>query len=137
MKLEEKLYKQMLLRGLNQQRLATQSRVSDSEISRLLNAQAKRPGLYSVLRLARVLGVSLDYLADDSLEADPHQGGDDLSPDEREALDRIRAIGPRQALMLLDAAKILGPEMALRRLYGLDGRGESAPRPGPGTTEPA
>ena len=86
MKLEEKLATQMARRGLNGQKLARTSKVSDSEISRIL-AGKSRPGLENAFRLARAVGVSLDYLADDALETDPLEHKDPLSPDERELLD--------------------------------------------------
>lgn len=124
MKLEEKLYKQMLLRGLNQQRLAQLSGVSDSEISRLLNGQSRRPGLHSLHRIAKVLAVSLEFLADDALVSDPRGSVEAQPREEREVLERARSIGLRQTLMLLDTARVLGFELAIRRLVG------AAPRPG-------
>lgn len=133
MKLEEKIYRLMLLRGLNQQKLSQLAQVSDSEISRLLNGQSKRPGLNSVFRLARALEVSVDFLADDELEADPHQQGDPLSRDERDVLDRARSLGLRNALMVLDASKILGFETAIRRLYASMGSADRDPT-GPSDT---
>lgn len=125
MKLEEKIYKQMLLRGLNQQRLAQMSGVSDSEVSRLLNGQSRRPGLHSLHRISKVLGVSLEFLADDALEADPKGAAESLSREEREILDRARSLGPRGALQVLDTARVLGFELAIRRLLGVGSRGTS------------
>ena len=61
---------EMARQGLNGQKLAQRSKVSDSEISRIL-AGKSRPGLENAFRLARAVGVSLDYLADDALEIDP------------------------------------------------------------------
>ncbi len=118
MKLEEKLYKQMLLRGLNQQRLAQLSGVSDSEISRLLNGQSRRPGLHSLHRIAKVLSVSLEYLADDALEADPRGLAESSTREERDLVERGRSLGLRQALLILDTARVLGFELAIRRLVG-------------------
>ena len=68
--LQKKLLGQMVRRGLNGQKLAKISKVSDSEISRIL-AGKSRPGLENAFRLAKAVGVSLDYLADDTLENDP------------------------------------------------------------------
>ena len=70
MTLEQKLHSRMVGLGLNGQRLARKSEVSDSEISRIL-AGKSRPGLENAFRLAKAVGVSLDYLADDTLETDP------------------------------------------------------------------
>src|ERR1700722_20603310 len=78
MKLDEKLHKQMLLKGLNGQKLARLSQVSDSEISRIL-AGKSLPGLENAYKLARAVGISLDYLADDTLDADPAKAADSTS----------------------------------------------------------
>ncbi|WP_158633709.1 helix-turn-helix domain-containing protein [Tautonia sociabilis] len=123
-RIDEKIYRRMVQLGLSQQALSQKSGVSDSEISRLLNGQSKRPGLHNILRLARALEVSLDYLADDELATDPRTGVDPLSGDERHLLDRARQIGLREVEMILDATRVLGFDMAIRRLYGLDGRAE-------------
>lgn len=119
MKLAEKLYKRMVLLGLNQQKLAQQANVSDSEVSRILRGQSKKPSLDNAFRLAKVVGVSVDYLADDNQEGDPIETSGPVSEDERELLERARKLGYRQALMLLDAASVLGYEVAIRRLYGI------------------
>src|SRR5438309_2054747 len=85
-KLKDKLLTEMTRQGLNGQRLAQRSKVSDSEISRILSGQST-PGLENAFRLARAVGVSLDFLADDALETDPLRASDPLSPDERRVLD--------------------------------------------------
>lgn len=115
MKLEEKLGNQMRRLGLNGQKLAKVSEVSDSEISRIL-AGKSRPGLENAFRLARALGVSLDYLADDRLEADPPRDADPLTVDEREVLDLAHGIGSSRAARVLDIVRIIGYEAAMRRL---------------------
>jgi transcriptional regulator with XRE-family HTH domain len=132
LRLDEKIYRRMLQLGMSQQALAQKSGVSDSEISRLLNGQSKRPGLHNILRLARALDVSLDFLADDELGADPRSAADSLPAAERELLDRARSIGFREVEMLLDATRILGFDMAIRRLYGIDHR----PEPDQASAEP-
>jgi transcriptional regulator with XRE-family HTH domain len=115
MKLDEKLHKQMLLKGLNGQKLAKLSQVSDSEISRIL-AGRSLPGLENAFRLAKAVGVSLDYLADDSLESDPAKSSDVASDLERGLLRTARDIGPREAAQLLEIARFVGYETAMRRL---------------------
>jgi transcriptional regulator with XRE-family HTH domain len=115
MKLEEKLSTHMARRGLNGQKLARSSKVSDSEISRIL-AGKSRPGLENAFRLARAVGVSLDYLADDALEVDPLEHKDPLSADERELLDLGHGLGPARAARILDIVRIVGYEIAMRRL---------------------
>src|SRR3954471_14726832 len=92
----EKLSQRILQLGLNGQKLARKSDVSDSEISRIMNGKSL-PGLENAISLARAVGVSLDYLADDSLDADPKQPKE--SADEREStIQRLaREIGYKQA----------------------------------------
>lgn len=115
MKLEEKLLTEMVRRGLNGQKLARVSKVSDSEISRIL-AGKSRPGLENAFRLAKAVGVSLDYLADDALDADPARSSDPLTSDERELLDLAHGIGTARALRILDIVRYLGCDMAMHRL---------------------
>src|SRR4051812_231556 len=105
MKYAEKLYKQMLLKGLNQQRLAKMSCVSDSEVSRILGGKSQ-PGLENAFRLARAVGVSLDYLADEALEVDPAQAAGPASAAEREVLEVARELGIPAAYRLLDIARV-------------------------------
>jgi transcriptional regulator with XRE-family HTH domain len=121
MRFEEKLRKQMLLKGYNQQKLARLSGVSDSEVSRILGGKSQ-PGLENALKLAKAVGVSLDYLADDVLESDPSRNGAGASSWETEILDLARELGTRNAAQLLLAARTLGFDIALRRLYGLEMR---------------
>ena len=124
MTLDEKLYQRMVQLGLTQQALSLRAGVSDSEVSRLLNGQSKRPGLHNILRLARALNVSVDYLADDALEDDPLVPDEPIGDDERQVVERSRALGFRDVLMILDAVRILGYDVAIRRLYGLDVRSD-------------
>jgi transcriptional regulator with XRE-family HTH domain len=132
MKLEEKLVNQMRRLSLNGQKLAKVSRVSDSEISRIL-AGKSRPGLENAFRLARALGVSLDYLADDTLESDPLQNADPLTADEREVLALAHGIGTNRAARVLDIVRIVGYDGAMRRLLDARPIVEADPeaRPGP------
>src|SRR5215203_7021972 len=115
MKLEEKLLNRMVRLGLNGQKLARLSKVSDSEISRIL-AGKSRPGLENAFRLAKAVGVSLDYLADDTLETDPVKATDPLTTEEREVLDLVHAIGCSRAVRILENIRIVGYEVAMRRL---------------------
>lgn len=113
--LQKKLLAQMVRRGLNGQKLAKISKVSDSEISRIL-AGKSRPGLENAFRLAKAVGVSLDYLADDSLESDPAKATDPLSTEEREILELAHVIGCSRATRVLENIRIVGYEAAMRRL---------------------
>ncbi len=140
MRYAEKLYQQMLLKRFNQQRLAQASGVSDSEVSRILNGKSQ-PGMENAFKLARALGISLDYLADDALDADPSRPSDPISAEEREILDAAKALGHRQARRVLETAGDLGFEVAIRRLLGAEmkplvevgeaGRPAAAPAPAP------
>lgn len=132
-KLKDKLLTEMARHALNGQRLAQRSKVSDSEISRILSGQST-PGLENAFRLARSVGVSLDYLADDTLETDPMKATDPLSADERRLLDLARQIGMNRAILLLENIRYLGADTALQRLLMAKPRievdPEDEPRPG-------
>lgn len=122
MRFEEKLRKQMLLKGLNQQGLARLSGVSDSEVSRILGGKSQ-PGLENALRLAQAVGVSLDYLTDDTRDDVGTSGGvgsGGLSVEEREVLAIAHELGARSARRILDSAQVLGFEVAIRRLHGAE-----------------
>ena len=59
-------------KGWTQQQLATASQVGQNQISRLENGRKPRLEVETLARLARTLGVSLDYLVgmDDKTEAE-------------------------------------------------------------------
>ncbi|MGA7501531.1 MAG: helix-turn-helix domain-containing protein [Isosphaeraceae bacterium] len=115
MELKVKLKNLMNGKGLNGQKLARLSEVSDSEISRILQGKS-RPGLDNALRLAQALGVSLDYLADDKLDSEPPEPADSLSPEERKILGIIQKIGYPQVVTILELLRFLGYEEAMSRL---------------------
>ncbi|MDX2037628.1 MAG: helix-turn-helix transcriptional regulator [Isosphaeraceae bacterium] len=115
MRLDEKLHQQMLRKGLNGQKLARLSGVSDSEVSRILSGKSL-PGLENAFKLARAAGVSLDFLADDSLESDPAQSVAVVSDAEAAVISLAREIGMREAANLLEIAKFIGYGVAMRRL---------------------
>ena len=116
-KLKDKLLTEMARKGLNGQKLAMKSKVSDSEISRILSGQST-PGLENAYRLARAVNVSLDYLADDQLEVDPIKTSDPLTIDERRLLDLAQRVGLGRAIQLLENISFIGYEMAMQRLLG-------------------
>src|SRR5262249_23655412 len=101
MRLKEKLQILMARHSLNGQRLAKLSQVSDSEISRILQGKS-RPGLDNAFRLAKAVNVSLDFLADDSLDMDASSSGDLLSPDERKVLNLTQKIGAAEVVAILE-----------------------------------
>ena len=116
MKLKDKLQMLMARHSLNGQKLARLSQVSDSEISRILQGKS-RPGLDNAFRLAKSVGVTLDYLADDGLDI--------------EASSRRTTSRPRSARSSTSSRKsalaghhdprehrFLGYEVAMSRLVG-------------------
>ncbi len=111
----EKLGQKILQLGLNGQKLARKSEVSDSEISRIMNGKSL-PGLENAMALARAVNVSLDYLADDALDADPNQPEEAANEREATILRLAREIGLKQAEYLLEYSKIMGYDMAMHRL---------------------
>jgi len=120
-RLKDKLSTEIVRRGLNGQRLAQRSGVSDSEISRILSGQST-PGLENAFRLARAVGVSLDYLADDALDADPLQANDPLTADERRVLDQVQRLGLNRAVLVLENIGFIGYETAMQRLLSANPR---------------
>jgi len=117
MTLKDKLQMLMARRGLNGQKLARLSKVSDSEISRILQGKS-RPGLDNAFRLAKSVNVTLDYLADDSADVEPPQPGESLSPEERKLLEVAQKIGCTKVLTILENIRFLGYEVAMSRLVG-------------------
>jgi transcriptional regulator with XRE-family HTH domain len=117
MNLKEKLRLLMARNGLNGQKLARVSQVSDSEISRILQGKS-RPGLDNAFRLAKALGVSLDYLADDALDEDPTQAMQSHSPEEQKILASSLKVGYIEVLTILEIIRNLGYDVAITRLVG-------------------
>ncbi len=107
----------MARHNLNGQRLARQSFVSDSEISRILQGKS-RPGLDNAYRLAKAVGVSLDFLADDTLDVEPAPPSDKLSPEERKIVSIAQKIGCAEILTILELLRFIGYEVAMSRLTG-------------------
>jgi transcriptional regulator with XRE-family HTH domain len=116
--LKDKLQMLMNRHRLNGQKLARQAQVSDSEISRILQGKS-RPGLDNAFRLAKAVGVSLDYLADDSLDIDTtSQPADNLSTEERRILTIAQRLGCSEVLTILETIRFLGYDLAMTRLVG-------------------
>ena len=115
MKYAEKLYRQLVRLGWNQQKLSRTSGVSDSEVSRIL-AGKSNPGLENAFRLAKAVGLSLDFMANEELTEDPRMEMAGLSDQQRELLNVANAVGIRQTAQVLDIIQHLGYELALRRL---------------------
>ena len=115
MKYAEKLYRQLVRLGWNQQKLSRTSGVSDSEVSRIL-AGKSNPGLENGFRLSSAVGLSLDFMANENMVEDPILETAGLTEAHRELLAIANAMGVRQVTQLLDIAQHLGYDMALRRL---------------------
>ena len=111
----EKLGQRILQLGLNGQKLARKSDVSDSEISRIMNGKSL-PGLENAISLARAVNVSLDYLADDALEADPALPKETTNELESAILHLAREIGTMKAFHILQNTQFLGFDVAAHRL---------------------
>lgn len=88
----EKLQKLCALRGLDQSALAERVGLSKSSMSRILSG-VQEPKLRLAHELARVLGVTLDYLVDDSLELEPSGQLVLLNDDEVAILKMVRRLG--------------------------------------------
>lgn len=115
MKYAEKLYRQLVRLGWNQQKLSRTSGVSDSEVSRIL-AGKSNPGLENAFKLAKSVGLSLDFMADENLSEDPRQESVGLTDSQKELLAIANGVGLRQVTQLLDIVQHLGYDVALRRL---------------------
>src|SRR5438309_12094791 len=100
----EKLQQLCALRGLEQSVLAERVGLSKSSISRILSG-AQEPKLRLAFDLAKALGVTLDYLVDDTL---------DLRP-----TDRLVMISEDE-LTVIKIIRRLGVELAIDRLLGID-----------------
>jgi transcriptional regulator with XRE-family HTH domain len=111
----EKLAQKILQLGLNGQKLARKSDVSDSEISRIMNGKSL-PGLENAISLARAVGVSLDYLADDTLDAEPNRPQEPINELEASILRLVREIGVFHTHTILEVTRNLGYELAFHRL---------------------
>lgn len=92
----EKLQKLCAMRGMDQSALATQFGLSKSSISRILNG-SQEPKLRLAYDLARALGVTLDYLVDESPEVGPLEQFVMVSEDEVTILKIVRLLGTEAA----------------------------------------
>lgn len=89
----DKLQKLCALRGLDQSALASRVHLSKSSISRILSG-SQEPKLGLAYDLAKALGVTLDYLVDDSPEIGPADQLVMVSEDELAILKIVRRLGP-------------------------------------------
>src|SRR3954454_19413535 len=99
----DKLQKLCALRGLDQSALASKVGLSKSSISRILSG-AQEPKLSLAYALAKALGVTLDYLVDDSPELGQNEQMVMVTEDE---------------LMILKIARRLGTGVTIDRLLNV------------------
>jgi transcriptional regulator with XRE-family HTH domain len=93
----EKLQRLCALRGLDQYALAGKVRLSKSSISRILSGK-QEPKLTLAYELAKALGVTLDYLVDDSPEIGPTDQLVMVTEDELTILKIVRRLGTEASL---------------------------------------
>lgn len=121
MEVAEKVKKLMTERGLNQSDLAAMVGVSRQKMSLFLDGNA---GLkpYQLLRMARGLGVDLEYLVDDNMN-DPRPSSF-LASDERAVLEVYRALRPQldqtRAIRALSAAS--NAELSISQRSAIQGQ---------------
>ena len=99
----EKLQQLCALRGLDQSALAVKVGLSKSSMSRILSGM-QEPRLRLAYDLARALGVTLDYLVDDSPEVYP---------------DARLVVVTEHELMILKIVRRLGSDVSLDRLLAV------------------
>ena len=85
----EKLLKMRDGRGLSQAKLAARAGLARSAISDM-EKDERRPYMDQALKLARALGIPLDFLADDSLDEPPPS---EMTEDERQVIELFRGTG--------------------------------------------
>lgn len=96
-----RLEKLIAVRGISQRELADQAKVSRSHITMLLNGERKDMTFKRVSAVAKVLGISLDWLATGET-CQPQQ----LDPYEQELLDAFRSVSNQDSrLLMLDLMK--------------------------------
>jgi transcriptional regulator with XRE-family HTH domain len=82
---------------LDQATLASRVGLSKSSISRIMSG-AQEPKLRLAYDLARELGVTLDFLVDDSLDLGTHEHMVMVTEDELMILKIVRRLGPSVAI---------------------------------------
>lgn len=98
----------MAARRITQAQLAEAIGTDQTQISRWLNNPKKGPSLFYMLRIARALGTSVDYLIDDAM-TDP--AGSMLTEDEQRLLEDARLVGIAEARKRLLMARTKGPDV--------------------------
>lgn len=111
MRFAEKLNRRLAELGWNDSRLAAEAKVSTSAVGKWTEGESL-PRLDFALRVANALGLSLDYLANDELDAPP-KTSEAISDSDRIILDLAKDWGPVQAARRLripqDPAVVVDP----------------------------
>jgi transcriptional regulator with XRE-family HTH domain len=107
----DKLQKLCALRGLDQSALAKKVGLSKSSISRILSG-AQEPKLLLANDLAKSLGVTLNYLVDDSPELGPTDQLVMVTEDELTILKIVRHLGTHVSIARLLNAPGTAPDVA-------------------------
>ena len=101
-KFAEKLTHILKIRGMSQSELARRTGLTQTFISQLASGK-REPYLYITYRLVRVLSVSCDYLANDSIPLEDWESeSGKLSREERILLTMTRAMGFERCLRYLE-----------------------------------
>lgn len=121
----EKLQRLCALRGLDQATLADQVGLSRSTISRIISG-IQEPKLKLAHDLAKALGVTLDYLVEETLEIGPGEQLVALTEEERMILKIVRRLGSNVAIdrLLNVPPAASAPELRAAALLGGRGRNE-------------
>lgn len=93
----EKLKRLCAIRGLDQSALSERLGVPKSSMSRIFSG-VQEPKLMLAFRLAKELGVTLDYLADDALDVDPAGHWAVVNEDELTILKLVRRLGHDESI---------------------------------------
>jgi transcriptional regulator with XRE-family HTH domain len=104
----DKIRRLCALKGLDQSTLAERIGISKSSMSRILSG-LQEPKLRLAHELARALGVTMDYLADESDQDTPGDQMVELSDDERTILKIVRRLGHSLAMDRLVGINVPAP----------------------------
>jgi transcriptional regulator with XRE-family HTH domain len=106
----EKLEASMDEHGLVAAKLAKLTGVPKNKFTLWKNGSL--PGIDDAIKVAKQLGLSLDYMADDSID---EPTGHELSEEQQRLLDIAGEMGTGVAIKMLEIAKLVTPEIAVDR----------------------
>ena len=100
---KENLKSELVYSGMPVKELATRSGVNKRTIDNYLNTHNCMPAADAAVRIAGVLGVTVEYLINGSSNVTPHL----LSPDIREIVRNLESLGKRDRKIVLNLTKFL------------------------------